>query len=211
MNGMTDIKGRFSFNPRLRQLGTALAVFAALQVIVFACCPPARTYYDRLRTIHVANANLKDPVPDSAFVWQRDFRIHLDLEGEAYEVVDAQIGFGTQAYAIQCEEDFRGLDTAITGFALTCSADLLGITAGDPIPYEHLSAYRNGFVNDHQNTRLTIEDWLEELNSFNYGGYSYNLEFNDPIPTHGFVQFTITLEQEGGRIYQKQTDHVWVY
>ncbi|MDP1726825.1 MAG: hypothetical protein Q8M15_08575 [Bacteroidota bacterium] len=186
-----------------------ISVIGLIQLIIIACCPDPKTYYNRITGIEVENCSLKTDLGDSVVLSQNDFRIRLRIMKETFAQIFNPSALINSAYATSCEDNFVGLKSDIIYFTITCNKEILNTQAGVPIDYNKLNVYKIGFTEDSKNQRKTINEWLDILNN---GGYllafEWYFEFNQNINPNGFLKFKINIKQEDGTEFEVETNSI---
>lgn len=188
-----------------------ITVIGLIQLIIIACCPDPKTYYNSITNVEVSNCNLQTEIIDSSIVTQDDFRIRLTILEETFAKLFNPSALINSAYATSCEDNFVGLKSDITEFTITCNKEILNTNAGDPITYDKINVYKIGFYEDSKNFRKTINEWIDILNN---GGYllafEWYFEFNEPITTNDYLKFRIYIKQEDGTEFEVETESVMI-
>lgn len=187
-----------------------ISVIALIQLVIIACCPDSKTYYNRITAIEVENCNLQNELADSLIVPQNDFRIRLTILEETFaQLFNPSFVINSTYALVDCEDNFVGLKSDITEFTITCNKDILNTKAGEPINYSKLNVYKIGFTVDSKNERKKISEWLDILNG---GGYllafEWYFEFNESINSEEFLKFKIKIKQEDGTEFELETNSV---
>ncbi len=186
-----------------------LGAIGLIQLIIIACCPDPKTYYNRITNLEIANCNLRTELEDSSTISQNDLRIRLIIHVETFAQTFNPSFLINSAYATSCEDNFVGLKSDIVDFKITCNKDVLGIQAGQPIDYNKINVYKIGFTDDSKNQRKTITEWLDTINN---GGYllafEWYFEFKEPINKDDYLKFEILIKQEDGSEFKIETNSI---
>jgi hypothetical protein len=186
-----------------------VGIFGLIQLIIIACCPDPKTYYNRITDIEFANCRLATDLADNMTVSQNDFRLRLIIKEETFAHIFNPSFLINSAYATSCEDNFVGLKSDIVDFKITCNKNIFGIQAGEPIDYNKINVYKIGFTVDSKNQRKTITEWLDILNN---GGYllafEWYFEFKEPINSNDFLKFDISIKQENGTEFKVATNSI---
>ena len=184
-------------------------IFGLIQLIIIACCPDPKTYYNRITDIKIANCNLRTELKDSSTISHNDFRIRLIIYEETFTQAFNPSILINSVYATSCEDNFVGLKSDIVDFKITCNKDILGIQAGQKIDYNKINVYKIGFTDDSKNQRKTIAEWLNILNN---GGYllafEWYFEFKETIASNDYLKFEIFIKQEDGTEFKTETNSI---
>jgi hypothetical protein len=180
-----------------------------IQLIIIACCPDPKIYYNRITDLEIANCNLRTELEDSATISPNDFHIRLIIHEETFAQTFNPSFLINSAYATSCEDNFVGLKSDIVDFKMTCNKNIFGIQAGESIDYNKINVYKIGFTVDSKNQRKSIAEWLDILNN---GGYllafEWYFEFNAPIDTNDSLKFEIFIKQEDGTEFKVETNSI---
>ncbi len=186
-----------------------IGIFGLIQLIIIACCPDPKTYYNRITDIEFANCSLVSELADSMSVSQNDFRIRLIIKEETFAQIFNPSFLINSAYATSCEDNFVGLKSDIVDFKITCNKNILGIQSGQPIDYNKINVYKIGFTVDSKNQRKTITEWLDILNN---GGYllafEWYFEFKETIDSNDYLKLEIFIKQEDGTEFKTVTNSI---
>ena len=194
----------------IKKVFIVISVIGLIQLVIIACCPDSKTYYNSITDIEVENCNLKIELSDSSIVSQNDFRMRLTVLEETFaQLFNPSFVINTAYALVDCEDIFVGLKSDITEFTITCNKDILNAEAGEPIDYNKLNVYKIGFTEDSKNKRVTITEWLDILNN---GGYllafEWYFEINETIGSDEYLKFKINIAQEDGTEFEIETNSI---
>ena len=185
-----------------------LITVGLLQCLITACCPDPVTFYSRITGLLVENYNLQTVIADSARVSPSDYRIKLTIEEETFAKAAPKFDLFPSAYATSCENEYGGIQSEITSLSISASKDIMGTPAGQPIGYDQFRVYSTAFLDEPDNDRITIEEWLAILNSSDLYTFEWFFAINRNIETEEFVSFRISLEQADGSTFEVETGAV---
>ncbi len=195
----------------IKKILIILGAVGLIQLIIIACCPDPKTYYNRITALEIANCNLKTEIEDSAAISQNDFRLRLTIKEETFAQIFNPSLLINSAYATSCDDNFVGLKSDIVEFKITCDKNILSVQAGESIDFNKINVYKIGFTDDLKNQRKTITEWLDILNN---GGYllafEWYFEFNELINSNDYLKFEISIKQEDGTEFKVETNSIKV-
>jgi hypothetical protein len=184
-------------------------IFTLFQLVIFACCPDPKTYFNKITNIKADNSKLQTTLKDSSSVNKKDFRIRLKIMNETISNVINRNLLINGAYALSCEDNYEGLKSDIISFKITCNKDILGTSAGESLDFSKMKVYKVGFIDDSKNLRITVNEMLSILNK---GGYlldfEWYFEFQEEIISNEFLNFKILIEQEDGSKFEVETGSI---
>ena len=184
-------------------------IFTLLQLTVFACCPDARTLFDKIINLKADNCKLQTDLINNSTVNKNDFRIRLKILNENITNVINRNSLINGAYAFACEDNYEGLKSDIVSFKISCNRDILDTPAGESIDFSKIRVYKIGFYDDSKNFRKTVDEMLDILNNGGYElGYEWYFEFNQKIISNEYLKFKISIEQEDGSKFEVETNSI---
>ena len=185
-----------------------LVTIGLIQFLITACCPDPVTFYSRIIELDTQNYNGQMPVADSSRIALDDYLIELIVREETFAKATPSLGLLPSAYALNCLDEYRGLQSPISRFTITADKPILNTPAGQPLSYEHFLVYFLSFQGEPNSEAITLEEWLGVLNGNTSPTLEYYLQIQDEIETEEFLTFRISLEQADGSTFEVETGAV---
>jgi len=178
----------------LRRAFLLMVTISLIQFLITACCPDPVTFYSRIIELETQNYNGQMPVADSSRIAFSDYLIELIIREETFAKATPGLGLLPSAYALNCLDEYRGLQSPISRFTITADKPMLNTPAGQPLSYEHFRVYYLSFQDEPNSEAITLEEWLGVLNGNTIPTLEYYLQIQGEIETKEFLTFRISLE-----------------
>ena len=194
---------------------------AVIETIMIACCPDIQEKVVKIDGFNIYNissnqGNIID-IEDSTEIKMMDFGIHLNFNFTEQMAFHQNARFlSSPSYAFSCPDDnIRGLNFDVSKFTISCDKAIFGLEPDEEIPTDKIAISKR-YSNDSLQSKLTVDQWINEMNistynngyNFYYSNNDWIVHFKDTLKSDDFLQFNIEIEQVHKQMYQAKSAFV---